>query len=293
MLALARYTLNSPYHAAATVALVAVLSLLIPMLGLVSGALVALIVLTQGWQQGLRPILAATLALSALTWFWQGSFIMGVSVGLVQWLPLMALALVYRWSRSLSFVLIVALGLAAFLVVIQHLFIADAFDKTAMALLQEILAKNHSEELTAQQQQGLQNTAALMSRAVVPVLMLMWMLALILGRWVDRRLQSQSFAAEYTALKLGRSASATALLVVAVGLFQDHALLQSLQMLALAGLMFQGLALLYLWLQQAGRSSTWFWLYCFLMMLFPFLVGVTALLGGLDNWVSLTRKTNE
>jgi len=293
MLALARYTLNSPYHAAATVALVAVLSLLIPMLGLVSGALVALIVLTQGWQQGLRPILAATLALSALTWFWQGSFIMGVSVGLVQWLPLMALALVYRWSRSLSFVLIVALGLAAFLVVIQHLFIADAFDKTAMALLQEILAKNHSEELTAQQQQGLQNTAALMSRAVVPVLMLMWMLALILGRWVDRRLQNQSFAAEYTALKLGRSASATALLVVAVGLFQDYALLQSLQMLALAGLMFQGLALLYLWLQQAGRSSTWFWLYCFLMMLFPFLVGVTALLGGLDNWVSLTRKTNE
>ena len=79
MLALARYTLKGPYHAAAVVAVLAIMSVFLPLvagnplLGAVlavvltytAGSLVGLIILTQGIQSGLKAIVVAVLAVTA------------------------------------------------------------------------------------------------------------------------------------------------------------------------------------------------------------------------------------
>lgn len=293
MQALARYTMKSPYYAAATVALVAIMSLLIPMLSLVSGGLVALILLTQGWKQGIQPILAATLVVAALTWWWRDSWMIGASIGLVQWLPLVLLALVLRWSRSLSVCLVSALVLGVVLVLLQQLGFRQGFEQLVLEMLQEIVSQSQSgSSLSEQQTQSLAHLAELMGRAVVPIMMLTWMLSIIIGRWLQLSLKQQSFADEFTALRLGRLVGSLGLLLILIGMLNQHAILQSLQLVGVAVLMLQGLAVLYRWLKQAGRHSIWFWLYCLLMLFMPLMFGVTALLGGIDNWVKLAPASN-
>jgi hypothetical protein len=121
MLAIARYALKGPMHAATVAGILAVLSLFIPLLSILSGAIVSLIILTQGLVSGTRVILVSIVGITAISYMLTQSLIMGLSIGLVQWLPVMILAEVLRRTRSVSFTLVAGMGLAMLAVVLQFM----------------------------------------------------------------------------------------------------------------------------------------------------------------------------
>ena len=139
MLTLARYTLKGPYHAAAVVAVLAILSVFAPLgmgaplLGAMlamfltysAGSLVGLIILTQGVKSGLKAILASVLAITAVAAIVIQAPELGISIGLVQWLPVVILAQTLRSTNSLALTLLAGLVPAAIAIGFQFLFWPD------------------------------------------------------------------------------------------------------------------------------------------------------------------------
>ena len=143
LLALARYTLNGPYQAAAVVGVLAVLAVFIPpmvgnglfsvLLGsmcmVLSCILVSLIILTQGSVSGLKAIVVSMLGITLVAWALVDAPSLGLWVGLVQWLPIIILSQSLRSSKSLALTIMVGVGLGACAVAAQHLLIGPVHNE--------------------------------------------------------------------------------------------------------------------------------------------------------------------
>ena len=150
MLALARYALKSPYHAATVVGILAILSLFIPLISILSGAVVGLIILTQGLVSGTRVILISVVGITVVVYLITGSPIYGGMIGLVQWLPMMVLAEILRRTASLSFTLLVGMGLALVGVMVQFALWPDSKELWLQFMLQ-FFAQSDSAGIDQQQ----------------------------------------------------------------------------------------------------------------------------------------------
>ena len=131
MLTLAKFALKGPYYAATVVGVLAVLAVIFPLaatnpllgaiaavaLTYMSGALVGLIILTQGIQSGMKAIVVSILGITLVATIVLKAPELGISIGLVQWLPIVVLAQTFRSTNSLAMTLIagVALGFIAIL----------------------------------------------------------------------------------------------------------------------------------------------------------------------------------
>ncbi len=285
MLALARYTLKSPFHAATMVGVLAVLSLFIPLLSILSGALVSLIILTQGINSGLRVIAVAVIGITALTFVFTKSALVGISIGLVQWLPLVILAEVLRRGRSLSLTLVVGMALALVAVALQYLLWPNA-EQTFMTMLTVMFGDLQQQPgIDADQvQAAVANMVHWMTVMLMAVMYSMFVATLMAGRWFQNRLYEQTAVKEeFYTIRLGKSAAlaAVALAVASVVLPMDW--LMAMAMVALATFLYQGLAVAHCWSNRYKKTS-WLVLLYVLMVIFPHALALVAVLGVVDNW---------
>ena len=192
MLALAKFTLRGPYQAAAVVGSVGVLALLMDMLAgttLLSGALalmlnlisvvlVALIVLTQGVSSALKPLLAAVAAVFVVGLAIGGTPNQAISLVLLQWLPVAAMAQGLRGSGSLGLGLIVGAVFGMLGVGIEQVWWSEL---EAGWLNQFVLASASEAEPSEEQVEQLRLVVRLMMVVFVPSLYLTWALVLMLS----------------------------------------------------------------------------------------------------------------
>lgn len=104
----------------------AVLALIIPPFTLFSGAALALVTLRLGVTQGFAVLGLSTLVMLLLSLVIVGHAWTGVAYSLLQWLPLIFLALVLRQTVSLSLTLQVAIAFGLMTILGVHLVIPDA-----------------------------------------------------------------------------------------------------------------------------------------------------------------------
>ncbi|MGK0399152.1 MAG: hypothetical protein ACJA0I_001452, partial [Gammaproteobacteria bacterium] len=135
MLALAKYALKGPYQAATLVGLLAIVAVVLPLMGgspfatmiitgaltLFSGALVGLVILTQGSRSGLKAVVVSIVGITVVATIALEAPMIGISIGLAQWLPIVILAQVLRSTNSLVMMMLTGLVLALFAVVLQLL----------------------------------------------------------------------------------------------------------------------------------------------------------------------------
>ena len=211
MLALARYTLKGPYYAAAVVAALTILSVLFPLLSVspfsalltmlltvVAGVLVGLIILTQGIQSGLKAIIASILGITAISTVFLQAPGLGISVGLIQWLPVIALAQTLRVSNSLALTLLAGIVVGAVMVVTQFMIWPNlATDWTAMAQQALVQLPQTDAYQDADLSEFISRIMHWLTRGLVGSLYVMFVAIVILSCWLQGRLaESDGFRQE-------------------------------------------------------------------------------------------------
>ena len=286
MLAIARYAMKSPFHAATVAGILAILSLFIPLVSVLSGAIIGLIILTQGLVAGLRVVLVSIAGVTLVGYLLFQSAATGVAIGLVQWLPVMVLAEVWRRGRSLSLMLAVGAALSLLAVAIQYLAWPDS-DRMWMEMIRPMIQSDAlpADEL-ARVDQVLSTLAYWMKIVLVAVMYSTFVATLLASRWFQARLAgSDGFREEFLAIRLGKIAGLVALLIAIAALLSRQDLLLSMAMVVMAAFLYQGLAIAHDWARRGKRGLSLFVLYL-LMLIFPQVVAAVALLGVIDNWVN-------
>ncbi len=290
MLAIARYAMKSPFHAATVAGILAVLSLFIPLVSVLAGAIVGLVILTQGLVPGLRVVLVSIAGVTLVGYLLIQSPLTGVAIGLVQWLPVMLLAEVWRRSRSLALMLLTGAALSLLAVVVQYLLWPDS-DRAWMEVIRPLFEQDAIPEADRLRiDELLTSLAYWMKIVLVAVMFSSFVATLLAARWFQARLAgSDGYREEFQALRLGRLPALLALLLTAASLLLRQDWLLSMLMVVLALFFYQGLALVHRWAGLGQRGWALFALYV-LMLLFPQVVAAVALLGMIDNWVDFRSK---
>lgn len=102
MKALASFIMQGGRQATIVVATMAILSLLLPPLVIISAAGLSLVTLRDGWPNGLRVLVGSTVATSLIGYIVLGSALVSLSYLLMIWLPVFVVSLVLRETGELN-----------------------------------------------------------------------------------------------------------------------------------------------------------------------------------------------
>ncbi len=290
MLAIARYALKGPFHAATVAGILAILSLLIPLVSILSGAIVGLIILTQGLLAGTRVLLVSIVGITVVSYLMTQSMVLGITIGLVQWLPMMVLAEILRRSRSLSVTLVSGMALALIAVIIQFSLWPDSEQHWTLLLMQLLQGADQSGVEVQDFQAGLQDMVHWMTLMIVAAMYSTFIATLMISRWFQARLAgSEGFREEFYAINLGRPVAIITLGMIVVALVMNQDWLQAMLLVMLATFLYQGLAIAHSWSRVKKKTGLLVVLYV-MMVLLPHVLGLTALLGVVDNWMGFRNK---
>lgn len=290
MLAIARYALKNSFQAATVVGILAILSLFIPLVSILSGAIVALIILTQGLLPGTRAILVSIVGITAVSYLLTQSPALGITIGLVQWLPMMILAEVLRRTCSLSFTMVAGMVLALLAVIVQFSLWPDS-ERVWLQFLQQLLQGTEQPGLDMEKfQSSLENMVHWMVLMLIAVMYGTFVATLLAARWFQARLaKSEGYRDEFYSIRLGKTVAGLSLLVAVAGFVIDQDWLMAMIIVMLTTFLYQGLAVVHSW-SRVNRKTSWLVLLYVMMVIFPQVVAVTALLGVVDNWMDFRRK---
>ncbi len=303
MLALARYTLKGPYQAAAVVGLLAIIAVfIVPVLGytpvsvvlafvtnLLAVVLVGLIILTQGSVAGLKVIAVSALVLSLAAWMGLNSAEPGLSMALLQWLPVIVLAQILRTSNSLALTLLAGVAIGVLVIALQYLFWTDLESSWFAQIVQR---RAGEAQIAREEAEQLAQFVRLMMLLLASSLYLMYILVVFIARWLQAKLaESQGFGQEFRSLTLGKPAALVAVVVVPLGLLLQQPWLISFAFIVVIAFMFQGIAVVHSRLASRKHALGLFVLFYVLLVFTWQITGIlTAITGIIDNWLNFRKK---
>ncbi len=265
---------------------------ILPGVSLLSGALLALVELIRGPLQAflvgaIASVLLAILGLLANHNPWAALIqpLGGPLLGI--WIPVLLLAFVLRWSRSLSLTLTVA-SLAGLLVVVGQMLLVAHPIEFWNHLLSQVLAQlpiMHGNK-AKYWQEAIAHMARLMPGMSVAGGIFGVMVMLMLGRYAQARLiRPGAFGEEFRRLSLGYSVTIIASLLLVVRLVYPSLMFQNLAIVILAMFTFQGLAVIHALFKARAWPGYGLVILYVLIVLFPlWLLGVVSAAGLVDNW---------
>jgi hypothetical protein len=286
------YVLRGRTQALSVAAACAALSLLLPPMSYVSGAVIALATLRHGAREGGLVIAGSGLLAGALTLVVVGSVYPVLVFLALTWVPVWLLAVVLRATADQGAALLVAGALGAIAVGGVHLVIADP---TAWweALLQRFVdsavqgAPALSNDAGTEQLSALiHSLAPIMTGLVIAGTVLGLMLTLFLARWWHALVDNPGgFGREFRAFAIG--------IVLAALLANSYTggLAGELALIVVVLYMLQGLAIVHSVVNARGASIGWLvGLYLLLFLLPPQVILLLALTGLTDVWVNLRAR---
>ena len=294
MRSLAGFAMRGRSQAALVAAGSAVLSLALPLVALISSAVVALATLRQGPREGALVMGIAGVGSAALAWLALGAPWPALGFLLVLWVPLWGLALTLRETGNLALVVQAAALMGLLLLVGIYLVAGDpaaqwiAFMEPLRAGLVEggVVTEPASRALV-------ETLAKRMTGAFVASLYAQFLLALFIGRWWQGVLFNPGgFGAEFRELRLHSALGWLALALLAVQVLQPPAVWPyDLLVLLVPLLLFQGLAVIHgVRLALGAGVASLIVLYVSLVVVLPYVAGLVCALGLADLWLDLRRR---
>ena len=291
---LAAFVMRGPAAAALAVGLSGFLSLMLPFVGLLSSAALALVTLRGGAREGLRVGGLAALGCLPPTFFLFGTVRPVLVLVIILWLPVWGLGFLLRFSRSLAFAA-QAGGLAVLgAVVLLHLLVPDPAATWLQVLkpLQDALVADGLMERPGAEE-AFAALAPWLTGAFAAGLLLQVLLGLWIGRWWQALLYNPGgFGADFRAFRLHPVVGAAGLLLLGLAVLEPGPGLFLDLLLVLTPLwLFQGLAVIHQLrvLYQARRR----WLvifYALLVLLVPQSLVLVACLGLVDILVDVRAR---
>lgn len=289
MIGVAKHALKSPFHAFTVVGLLAVLSLILPFVSLLSGAIVSLLILTQGFKAGVRVVALTVLGLSVMTWVSAGTPFVGLMIGVVQWLPMIVLAEVLRRTQSFSLVIIVSMALGSIAVLMQF-YLWPELDQFWRSAIEEVFNQSEQGDKYAAMQPAIEQIVHWMVLLFVAAMVLTYISTLMIGRWFQAKIvESDGYQKEFYDIKLGKNTAIISTLIIAAGSFAGLDWLIAISIVLASGFLFQGLAVVHERMNRSAKKGLLNGLFYLLLFVFPHAVALTAGVGIIDNWLNFRK----
>ena len=288
---LARFIMRGPAPAALVTGFTGLLALLLPLVGLLSSAALALVTLRGGPKDG--AVVAAVAGLGCLlpcAWLY-GSPAAVLILALVLWVPVWVLAVALRFSRSLALAAQLAGIGGLVLIMLIYWLTANPADywMRLLAPVSQSLVKDGVVDAAAAQAlfAGL---ARWMTGAFAAGLVLQVLLGLFIGRWWQAALYNPGgFGADFRTFRLHPAFGAVGLVLVGlVGFMPGPGMVPDLLIVLSPLWLLQGLAVIHQLIAAHGAHRGWLvGLYILLVVFMPQAEVLVACLGLVDIWADL------
>jgi hypothetical protein len=293
---LASFAMQGLSQSVMATSVLAMLSLLFPLIGLMSSAVVGLVSLRQGLKAGAMTAAASSLATGLLMLLILGNPLPAVVFLLLQWVPIVFLAWLLRSTRSLSLATHAGLGLGILAVVVQMVGIGDTVEfwrRHMQPMAQRFVEAGLFDQ--SQSTEAIARLAPLMCGVLAAGIVLQLLFSLYLARWWQSLLYNPGgFSAEFRQLRLHRILGVLGGVVLALWLIPGYTLpvwMNCLGLVVLSLFLLQGLAVAHgvFGAMQSGRR----WLvatYILLLLFLPQMAMVLVTMGLLDVWMDLRTR---
>ena len=280
-------------QAAFFIILSTLLSLILPPVGLFSGAAIALITLKISWQQGLIYTFLGSAVLAIVTYLLKQDASLGITAGLIGWLPIVFFATILAqtnsWQRTLQAILATTIaGLLLF-----HLYQPDpvVFWQATLEQLKPVLQEAYKLG-SSETDELIQSMSGWMTGVFAAAITVTVTLALLLARhWQAMLYNLGGFGEEFRQLRVGKLPALIMVACIVLAILTDSALAIEILIIAVAIFMLQGLALAHGIVAQLEMKVGWLVaLYILLFFLLPQMFVLLAAFGIIDNFVDFRRK---
>ncbi len=280
-------------QAAFFVILSTLLSLILPPIGLFSGAAIALITLRISWQQGLIYAFLGSAVLAIVTYLFKQDVSLGLNAGLIGWLPIVFFAAILAqtgsWERTLQAIL--ATTITGILLFEFYQPEPTLFWKTTLEQFKPMLQEAYKLGST-EVDKLIQSMSKWMTGVFAAVIAVTVALALLLARhWQAMLYNPGGFAKEFRQLRIGKIPALIMVVCIASAILIKSSLAIEVLIVAVGIFMLQGIALTHSVVYQLEMKAGW--LVALYVLLFVLLVQMFVLLaafGIIDNFVDFRRK---
>lgn len=292
-----------PLQAISFVLLFAVLSLVLPMLSLLSNAAIGLVSLRLGWQRGLSIAIPSAAILAGISLIAGADPLQGFILSLVVWLPIVGLASILTKSVSWQWVLTTVFTVSVLGVGLFHLIVENPINfwqaqpewQAFVSLLTEMQMLPADLEASTRQQ-ILDGMAQILMGSLVLTADVLLVLSIIIARfWQAQLYNPGGFKQEWLALRVGQIPAIVMLGLIGLALFGGLPWAIDMVLAGLAVFIFQGLAMLH----ALAHANQWHnvWLIGIYILLAALTVHIAILLGTLgivDSFADFRKyfKTN-
>ncbi|MCP4126850.1 MAG: DUF2232 domain-containing protein [Gammaproteobacteria bacterium] len=293
---LASFVMQGRSQAVMAIGVLSLLSLLFPPLSIISSAVVALVTLRRGPQDGLFVTLLGTAACALLAMLVQVDAISVVGFTLLLWLPVWILALLLRSSSSLALTTTIALVFGLLVIVVYYVEFSDPVVEWRKLLEPLLQSFNQTQTLETDQQIRLLDVLShWMTGLMAAGFFLQLVISVLLARWWQSLLYNPGgYRSEFHQLRLPRALAMFTVAVVGLLLLDmdvGSPMLDYLAMLLITAYLLQGLALAHGIRAQLGVSQGWlFAMYVLLFIAVPHMVITLATAGIADAWLDLRSR---
>jgi hypothetical protein len=295
---LAAYIMKGRMQAMLVASSLALLSLMVTPVSIVSSASVALVTLRRGAVEGLYVLGCSALAAAILGFVLLGNFQFALLYVAVLWLPVWLISIVLREGRHLSLAVEIAVMLGLAGVVGAYLFIGNVADMWVAILSQMLNMAAANSPLPQEQLVQIQQNIGMMSHYMTGMVaagsVFSLLFGLFLGRWWQANLYNPGgFGQEFLSLSTQPRLALGTLAVVAVaalssGVFSE--ILRNSALLLLVLYTFIGSAVLHWWFSNNKLARFTVPMFYLTMFLVPYTALPVALIGLADAWLNLRTK---
>jgi len=292
---LASFIMRGRMQAMAVASSLALLSLLMPPISIVSSATVALVTLRRGAYEGLLVLLSASMAAAMLGVIVLSNYQFALGYALILWLPVWLLSIVLREGRHLSLAFEISSVLGVIAVIGFYVFVPEP--ATYWLGVLEVMAQpmmQASEMPVAQIQQTITVVAKYMTGVIATGSVTGLLLGLLLARWWQANLYNPGgFGIEYLSLRMPArfTLSTVAVFVVAVvtgGVISEMAWNIGIILFMLYA--FIGTAIVHVLISTTKAKRFLLPFFYMLVFVIPHIVVPVAIIGISDTWLDLRKR---
>lgn len=292
MLGLANFVMKGPMQALSTAVLLSVLTIWIAPIGLLVGAIIGLVTLRIGVNDGLKTLLWSSVAIIGVTMTTTGSYWPAVIAIMEYMLPIWVMAMVLRNTNSLARTLQLAMIMAGTGVIAFYLLIPSPADWWLTMFNQQIKPVLDASQVDYSLE-SIQDLSNMITMLLASFAVTLWFSIVLIARWWQGALYHPGqFQSDFFQLSLPKSVAliAVALAILGLVLGQESGLIFDLSGVVIAGLMFQGLAILHQTVAVKQLHKAWLVSLYVALFLFPQVMLILATIGLVDIWTDIRSR---
>jgi len=293
---LAAYIMRGRMQAMIVASSLALLSLILPPVSIVSSASVALVTLRRGANEGLFVLICACLSAALLGFFLFGNFQFALLYGLVLWLPIWVISIVLREGKHLS----VAIEIAIILGIVAVIgFYSYASSPALMwkgileAMVQPMLASG-SDMPVDEIRKSIQIFSHFMTGAIIAGTIYGLLFGLFLARmWQSALYNPGGFREEYLSLKVRPKLALMSILVFVLAWLMSGTISEvcwNITILFVVLYTFIGTAILHVAFSTMKMKRFLVPMLYITLILIPHAIAVVIIVGVVDVWLDLRSK---